>query len=857
MNRPTVDLTNCDREPIHLLGAIQPIGFLLSLTLDWIVARASANIAEFIKVDDGELVGRPLSEIFLPETIHSLRNRLATLRGANAVDKVFDTPLTPRGRPFDIAIHISSGQIVIEAQPSAARHGDATSMVRSMISRLDVMGEASAFYTEGARQVRALTGFDRVMVYRFAEDGSGEVVAETCKPGIGSFKGLHYPASDIPVQARELYKRNLLRVISDVDAVPVAILPERDEKGQLLDLSYSILRSVSPIHIEYLKNMGVRASMSISIIVDGELWGLFACHHYSAKSPSFEIRSVCELFSQMYSLRLESRERKEVMDYERRARDISDQLLGAVATNEMLLNDPEWLAGVLTDVIPAEGVGVWINGNYAFWGITPSTEQFARIVRALNTAAATRVFATDEIASLVPEAKDYTESAAGMLAIPISRSPRDYVILFRRELVRSVRWAGDPHKPVEYGPNGPRLTPRESFAEWQQLVQGHSKPFSAPEKRVAETLRATLIEVVLRLAGEASAQRDAANRKQEVLIAELNHRVRNILGVIRGLIRQAKPSSDKIEDFVDLVDGRIHALARAHNQITDDHWGPAPIGALIDAEARAFLGEEDSGIHVSGEPVLLNPQAYSTMALVVHELVTNSTKYGSLSSGGHVDISWSRAEDGGLVFEWQERDGPPVIPPSRKGFGTTIIGRSVPYDLGGQATIDYAPSGVRAKFQIPARHVSETAGPQPPTPLRQPRHSPAYPTKKVEKEFLAGHRVLLVEDSLIIALDAEDILTRLGAEVMTASSVESGLEIIDNNPPTLAVLDINLGDQTSFTVADRLAEMGTPFIFATGYGEQAMLPDHQQHRTVVQKPYTLEGIARILEELIAEENLRR
>lgn len=161
------------------------------------------------------------------------------------------------------------------------------------------------------------------MVYRFAEDGSGEVVAETCKPGIGSFKGLHYPASDIPVQARELYKRNLLRVIADVDAVPVAIEPAHDEKGQLLDLSYSILRSVSPIHIEYLKNMGVRASMSISILVDGELWGLFACHHYSAKSPTFEIRSVCELFSQMYSLRLESCERKEVMDYERRARDIT------------------------------------------------------------------------------------------------------------------------------------------------------------------------------------------------------------------------------------------------------------------------------------------------------------------------------------------------------------------------------------------------------------------------------------------------------------------------------------------------------------------------------------------------------
>ncbi len=855
MNHSHVDLTNCDREPIHLLGAIQPIGFLLALTLDWIVARASSNTNEFLEETEGDIVGRPLDELFLPETIHALRNRLATLRGANAVDKIFDAKLTERGRSFDLAIHTSSGQIVIEAQPSVERHGDTTSMVRAMISRLELIGDPSAYYTEGARQIRALTGFDRVMVYRFAEDGSGEVVAETCKPGIGSFKGLHYPASDIPVQARALYKRNLLRIIADVDAEPVAIRPQRDENGQLLDLSHSILRSVSPIHIEYLKNMGVRASMSISIVVDGELWGLFACHHYSAKSPSFETRSVCELFSQMYSMRLESRERKEVMEYERRARDISDQLLGAVATNEMLLNDPEWLAGILTDVIPAEGVGVWINGNYAFWGVTPSTDQFARIVRALNSAAATRVFAIDEIASFVPEAEEYTDRAAGMLAIPISRSPRDYVILFRRELVRSVRWAGDPYKPVEYGPNGPRLTPRESFAEWQQLVKGHSKPFSPPEIRVAETLRATLIEVVLRLAGEASAQRDAANRKQEVLIAELNHRVRNILGVIRGLIRQAKPSSDSIEDFVDLVDGRIHALARAHNQITDDHWGPAPIGALIDAEARAFLNEEDSGIHVSGEPVLLNPQAYSTMALVVHELVTNSTKYGSLSAGGHVDVSWSRTEDGGLQFEWQERGGPPVQPPTRKGFGTTIIGRSVPYDLGGRASIDYAEAGVRAVFTIPARHVSETAGPQAPSPIQHARHSPSHSTTKIRERFLVGQKILLVEDSLIIALDAEDILMRLGAEVMTASSVEAGLEIIDTDAPTLAVLDINLGDQTSFTVADRLDDMGTPFIFATGYGEQAMLPEPHKHRTVVQKPYTLEGIARILEEIMGKQGL--
>lgn len=848
MTSAAVDLTNCDREPIHLLGAIQPNGFLLALTIDWNVARASLNVADFLGGMNDSLIGRPLDDIFLPKAVHDLRNRLATLRGPNAVDKIFDLTLSERAGAFDVAMHISGGQIVIEAQPAAVRQGDTTSMVQAMLARLDQKAKTSAFFDEGARQVRGLTGFDRVMVYRFSDDGSGEVVAESCKPGIGSFKGLHYPSTDIPAQARELYKRNVLRVIADVNAIPVAIQPVLDEAGKPLDLSQSILRSVSPIHIEYLKNMGVRASMSISIIVDGELWGLFACHHYSAKSPSFEVRSVCELFAQMYSMRLESRERKEQMDFERGARDISDQLLSAFATNETLLNDPEWLAGILTHVIPAEGVGVWINGAYAFSGVRPSTDAFTRIVRALNSTAANKVYVTDHIASLVPGAEDYADRAAGMLAIPISRSPRDYVILFREELVRSVRWAGDPHKPVTYGPNGPRLTPRESFAEWQQLVKGRSRRFTPAEIRVAETLRATLIEVVLRLAGEASAERDKANRRQELLIAELNHRVRNILGVIRGLIRQAKPSSDKIEDFVTLVDGRIHALARAHNQITDDHWGPAPIRALIDAEAKAFLADQDTGVHVTGDPILLNPQAYSTMALVLHELVTNSTKYGSLSNSGHVDVSWTRDTSGDVIFKWVERDGPPVKAPSRKGFGTTIINRSVPYDLGGHAEIEYAPAGVRATFQIPARHVSEKLGSQTQA-VKFPRPSVGHPVKTPSK-FLTGQKVLLVEDSLIIALDAEDILSRLGADVMTASTVENALELIDDAPPTLAVLDINLGDQTSLTVADRLGDLKVPFLFATGYGEQAVLPDIHQHRAVVQKPYTIEGIARVLEDLV-------
>lgn len=848
-----VDLTNCDREPIHILGAIQPIGFLLALSSDWMIARASANAAGFLGVPADGLLGRPLSELLPAAVIHGLRNRVAMLRGPDAVERIFGCRLLEGSEPFDIAIHLSGGQIVIEAEPGEADTGDATGMVRSMIARLDQVESVETFLQEGARQVRALTGYDRVMVYRFAADGAGEVVAESCKRGIGSFLGLHYPATDIPVQARALYKRNLLRIIADVDAVPVPIQPQLDEEGRPLDLSLSVLRAVSPIHIEYLRNMGVGASMSISIIVDGRLWGLFACHHYQPRLIPFERRSVAELFVQMFAMRLESRERQLIVEFERRARDISDQLLGAVASDETLLKDPDWLSGILTHAIQADGVGVWINGNHAFSGTTPDVDQFARIIKALNGTAAGKVYATDRIASIVAGAEEFADAAAGMLAIPISRAPRDYVVLFRAELIRSVRWGGDPHKPVEYGPNGPRLTPRESFAEWKENVIGRSRPFTASELRVAETLRATLIEVVLRLADEASAERQAASERQELLIAELNHRVRNILAVIRGLIRQSRPKpGSSVEDFVTLVDGRIHALARAHNQITDDHWGPAPIRALIDAEAAAFLAEQTDRIIVEGPELMLNPQAYSTMALVIHELVTNSAKYGGLSDSGRVHIQWRRNAEGDLLLDWRESGGPPVRPPTRKGFGSTIIDRSVPYDLGGESGIEYKPEGVEAHFRIPARHVSEPRDYHGPA-IRLCR--PAPPSAgPVPEQVIRGANALLVEDSLIIALDAEDILKRLGAShVATGATVEGALDMLRHARFTFAVLDINLGDHTSYAIADRLRELGIPYLFATGYGEQADLPPDHKGRRVLQKPYTLENMARALAELMEQE----
>jgi light-regulated signal transduction histidine kinase (bacteriophytochrome) len=839
-----VDLTNCDREPIHLLGAIQPFGFLLVLDSAWSVVHASVNLEAFAGRSWQSMLGRPAAEIFDPETIHILRNMAAMLRGEDAVERAFAVPLYAGGPGFDFALHVSRGLLIVEAEPAAGDRGDATAMVRTMISRVRQVQSMREFLQEAARQVRALTGFDRVMVYRFDAVGSGEVMAEAKRSGVDSFLGLNYPASDIPVQARALYLRNIFRVIADLKATPAPIEPALDGEGRPIDLSMSVLRSVSPIHIEYLLNMGVGASLSISIIVEGRLWGLFACHHYSPRRPNFLERTAAELFGAMFGLMLESRERAAVSDYEAQARLAADRLLSGIARDTDQMADPEWLGSVVADAIPSDGVGVWVDGALSLAGLTPQEAQFHELIGLLNRTASGQIYHTDHIASKIPAAADYASKAAGLLAIPISRAPRDYVLLFRAERLKSVRWAGNPEKPVDYGPNGARLTPRKSFEEWSELVKGHALPFSAAELRVAETMRGALLEVVLRLADAAGEERRKAEERQTLLIAELNHRVRNILALIRGLISQTRQRSEDPETMLRNLDQRVQALARAHEQITADHWAPASLTALIETEASAFLGAKRGQLRIQGGDVKLDPEAFTVMALVVHEMVTNAAKYGALSDNGSVHVDWRRNEAGDLLLAWREVGGPVVTAPTRRGFGSTIIERSVPHDLGGAAEIRHKLGGLEADFTIPARYVvlSSTVAaiePQPSAPIAGSRQP------------LEGKVVLLLEDSLMIALECEASLLELGAtDVLVASSTEDAKALLAERRADFAVLDYNLGKETSLGVADLLAEQGTPVVFATGYGDALSLPPRHQGAKVILKPYSKGDLRRVAVELL-------
>jgi len=847
LSGPNVDLTNCDREPIHQLGAIQPFGFLLVASSDWNVTRASANLADFLGVSPEEAIGRPVVELLGEKALHAIRNGLTVMRGTDAVERLLALPAGNPARIFDFAVHMVDGQIVIEGEPSdESPASSAASTVRSMMSRLEQAKGLDGLLREGARQVRALTGFDRVMVYRFDREGSGEVMAEAARSGIGSFLGLHYPASDIPAQARILYLRNLFRIIADVDAEPVPIVPALDERGRPLDLSMSILRAVSSIHIEYLKNMGVGASLSISIVVDGRLWGLFACHHYKPLLPSFERRSIAELFAQLFASRLESRERRIAAEFEREGRRVADRIVASVADDAALLENPDWLAESISETIPCDGIGVWLDGESALSGIAPDREEFSQIVAKLNATASGEVFSTDSLAAFLGH-EVAGGRIAGLLAIPVSRLPRDYVVLFRQEFVQSVEWAGDPAKPAEPGPNGDRLTPRKSFEKWSELVRARSRPFTSAERRVGEAIRIALIETVLRLTEEANRFRQQANERQELLIAELNHRVRNILSLIRGLVRQTRVSSQTVEAYVGQLDTRLQALAMAHDQITRDNWAPAPLRALLKAEVAAYLGPKADRVTVSGLEALLTPEAFSTVALVFHELLTNSAKYGSLSDNGFIDIFWDRQADGSLKIAWRERGGPAVKAPTRQGFGTTIISRSIPFDLKGEAEVVYELAGLKANFVIPARYVSFAEG-----RARETAAFEAVPEpEKASGAILLERSVLLVEDSLIIAMDAESILANLGApSIHVCTGLAEAREVMASHPIDMALLDVNLGDQTSFPLADELAAAGVPFLFATGYGEDTELPQEHQGRPVLQKPYTAQSVAAKCGELL-------
>ncbi len=845
-----VDLTNCDREPIQFLGHVQPYGCLIAVSTDWVVQHASANVQDMLGLSPESIIGSRFAELLPRETVHSLRGRIQILGQDTGSARIYGADLFEDGRMFDVSVHLSDRTYLFEFEPKrSGDHRDEISLITPLIARVRRRREIPAMAREAARSLKALTGFDRVMVYKFQRDESGHVIAETSEPGMEKFLGLHFPASDIPKQARELYVRNTLRLIADVDAEPVPIIPPTGPKGLPIDLSMSGTRTVSPIHLEYLRNMGVASSMSVSILREGKLWGLFACHHKTPRYIDFEKRSAIELFTQLFAYEVAAVEAEEERSQTANARHLHDKLILQMTDIETISQKFGNIADEVRKVIPFDGMVMLINDRFHSSGATPTHEEFRGLVQHLNSISAGHVHATDRLVDSYPAAREFADRAAGLMAIPISRGPRDYLVLFRHEQRQEVTWAGNPDKPATLGPHGLRLTPRKSFEAWQQVVKDQSLPWTNADISAAESLRVTLLEVVLKLSGHAEADRKRAQERQELLIAELNHRVRNILNLIRGLVSQSRSGVESISDYTEVLDGRIDALARAHDQLTQADWEAVSLRTLIDTEINAFLSNQKHRIDITGDDALLTPEAFSTLALVIHELVTNAAKYGALKEPhGSVHLNLTRLDDDSLKMTWRESGGAAVQPPKSRGFGTTVIERSIPFELQGEAEVRFRLTGVEAIFRIPKRYVTFSDH----ADAGQDASTADAP---VDLQLqLSGH-ALVVEDNMIIAMDAADILSELGAEdISTASSVGEALRQIEAQSFDFALLDVNLGHETSVRVADALRARNIPFLLATGYGATDDIATAYPDAVVLKKPFNKRSVQASFSRLLAPDS---
>jgi len=522
----SVDLSNCDREPIHVPGAIQPHGLLFAFAGAALhTVSASANVQDVMGVAVEDLLGAPLAQWFDHASNARLKDALsqATLAAGTPIPMQFGQG---QATAFDGILHSHDGLEFLELEPQSARAGDAHVMAQRTsrsIQRLQAAVTLEDACFAAAREVREITGFDRVKVYRFDADYCGEVIAEDRGDGVDSFLGLHFPASDIPPQARALYTLNPLRIIPDIHYTPVPLIPDRNPAtGRPIDLSHALLRSVSPVHLEFMTNMGVAATLCISIRRGPQLWGLIACHNRTPHHVGQDIRQTCAFIGEVLAWQIGVMEEAAITRHSLKGQAIQRCLLADIKQSGDYRAGLTRNGDALLRLVGAGGLCVSSPDGMTLLGKTPPEDAIERLVEWLEQPAGAELFHTDRLSSLFPAAAAYAQVASGLLAVPIdSTPPVRRMLWFRPEVAQTVTWGGNPQKPVTVGPNGDRLHPRESFAAWTEEVRGRALPWAPHEVIAAAEIRALLIDAMLRQELERlNAQLARSNAELEARVSE-------------------------------------------------------------------------------------------------------------------------------------------------------------------------------------------------------------------------------------------------------------------------------------------------------------------------------------------------
>jgi two-component system, chemotaxis family, sensor kinase Cph1 len=568
----TVDLTNCDKEPIHIPGSIQPHGILFVLNEPQLeILQVSSNTFDLIGIHPEDLLQQPLSKLFDSTIIESIQRCLAV-----EFDNANPLEISLNNTRFDTIVHRHSKAIIIELEPkyyeSDADFFGFYQLVKKPLYRLQNALDLTEMCQIVVKEIRKITEFDRVMVYKFDAEGAGTVIAEDKPDDLTPYLGLRYPTSDIPKQAKQLYTLNYIRLIPDVNYQPVALIPTHHPvTNQPIDLSFSGLRSVSPIHIEYLKNMGVGASMSISLIKNKKLWGLIACHHQTAKYVNYKMRTVCEFLGQVVSLELANKEEHEDLERKVKIKSIQAQFVEAIPQSENFVDGLVREPSNLLDLVLAQGAVVCAGDACTMLGATPKQEEVANLISWLENKIQDNLFYTDSLPKIYPAAEKFKEVASGLLALSISKSQKYYILWFRPEVIQTVNWGGNPNKPVEVEDNGGlRLSPRKSFELWQETVRLRSLPWKQYEIDAALELRSAIIGIVLRKADELAKINLELERSNSELDAFAYIASHDLKEPLRGIHNY---SSFLLEDYGDVLneDGisKLQTLMRLTQRMED------------------------------------------------------------------------------------------------------------------------------------------------------------------------------------------------------------------------------------------------------------------------------------------------
>jgi light-regulated signal transduction histidine kinase (bacteriophytochrome) len=840
MTQPSRDVdSDCEREPIHIPEAIQAHGVLLAVNpSDLSVVQVAGDSASLLGIAPSVLLGQSVRAQLGTAAVSRLDILLSRYE-QNAPRSRFLLQVEVNQRVLDVAAYVSDGLIVLELERrTAPMEFDVMQAVQRMVETTRGEESVSTLLQRMTEEVQTVCGFDRVMMYRFDADGSGHVAAETLRSDeVESFLDLHYPASDIPSQARALYTKNWIRCIPDIRYTPQPLLSSGGIRQRPLDLTFSALRSVSPVHLEYLANMGVAASMSLSIVVRGQLWGLIACHHREPRYLDSALRAGLELFAQLCSLQLETRLEIESARQDAHRREVQDALLSALSHEgfpQGLLSN----AALLARLASASGVAVHAGGETFRHGRLPDEETLAKILVWLNEQPALDIWSTDRLCEDIPCGMRNMPDAAGLLALSVSRRPRDYILWFLPELPSTVTWAGNPEKNVDA--EG-RIGPRKSFAAWVETVVGRSRPWTQGELDAALRLRMALLESALLDLSEVIRRQNAARDRQELITAELDHRVKNVLATIQSLVRFSGKSANSLADFTRSLEERLVSMARAHDLLTVSRWSAASLHKVIAEELLAYC-RNDTNLLVEGDDIGLTPAAAMSLSLILHELATNAVKYGCLSVSEGILVIRTEATlaaDGTSArasLLWRESKGPMVVAPSHSGFGRVLLEKIFANDASTRVQLAFEPAGVICRLEFDAiPYVAQ------PAPGLAERADAA--THEFDAAQLLGLRVLVVEDDPLLSADVAEILGAAGIHVIgPCQTLDEALNAAAAENFDAALLDVDLHGTAVWPVARAVTAKGLPIVFATGFADPKMEPGEFGQALTLRKPYTIDEL---------------